>query len=80
MKRLEAQWQEYRREVIPTRAPEVQIRESKRAFFAGAWAFYSTLMNNVSHAPQETPDDLGLMESLHYEMVEFAEAMKTGKA
>jgi len=77
---LESQWQEYRSKVISKRAPEVQVTESKRAFFAGAWAFYAVLMNNVGPEPQETREDLSLMEGLHTEMVAFAEACKAGKA
>lgn len=34
-------WESYRRAVVPRDAPDVQIQETRRAFYAGCQAFFA---------------------------------------
>jgi hypothetical protein len=37
-------WDSYGREVVPANAPAIQREECRRAFYAGAWACYQSLL------------------------------------
>ena len=37
-------FESYRREVIPAAASDVQVEECRRAFYAGAWQMYLSLV------------------------------------
>jgi hypothetical protein len=78
--KLEAEWTTYRNRVIPTTAPSVQLVESRRAFYAGAWAFYSLLMNHLEPGANETPADMKFMEKLDSEMRAFRNKVQRGEA
>ena len=81
MKLLETEWITYRNAVIPKDAGTTQLMESRRAFYGGAWAFYSLLMNSLDPStPDDTPKDLELMEKLDREMREFKERVEKGYA
>ena len=80
MKLLETEWMTYRNKVLPKNAGEVQITESRRAFFGGAWAIYALMMNALEEGTEATPADVRLMEKLHNEMVEFHNRMVKGHA
>lgn len=79
-KLFETQWTEYRTKVIPNDASAVQLTESRRAFYAGAWAFYSLMMNNFDEGTDETPRDLELMRKLDTELREFKTRVSKGWA
>lgn len=76
---IEAAWQGYFRKVLPDNASEIQIVETKRAFFAGAFAFFQITMTNLEPGLTETPLDIHLMENLTQEIKTFCEDVKTGK-
>jgi len=80
MKLLETEWINYRNAVIPAAAGSAQLTESRRAFFAGAWAIYALIMNRLEAGTEETPADLKLMASLDSEMREFNARVKKGWA
>ena len=80
MKLIETEWLKYRDAVIPKAAGATQLLETRRAFYAGAWAFYSLLMNSLEPGTDETPKDLELMAKLDAEMREFRRAVETGRA
>ena len=81
MKLLETEWITYRNAVIPNNASSTQLSESRRAFYAGAWALYSLMMNNFEHGTEdETPKDLELMAKLDGEMRDFKERVVKGWA
>jgi hypothetical protein len=69
MKRLEAEWQSYKTVVIPVDAPEIQFRESKKAFYAGARSLLSLLVS------KESPN---LISELDSELNEFLSLVKKG--
>lgn len=43
LRSIEQEWNDYAAKVIAKDAPEVQLRETKMAFFAGAWALFTAL-------------------------------------
>lgn len=80
MKPIETAWTSYREAVVPKDAPPIQLQESKRAFFGGAWALYALLMNDLDHSTDEdTPQDLGLMMKLDAELRGFRDQVLEGK-
>jgi hypothetical protein len=80
MKLIETQWHEFRRRVMPKDAGDVQLIEMRRAFFAGAWAYYALVMNVLDVGEEATARDLEIMAALDAEMREFAERVKRGEA
>lgn len=80
MKLLETEWITYRNAVIPKEASAVQLTESRRMFYAGAWSIYQLIMNRLDPGVEATDADLTFMSKLHDEMVEFKERVKRGHA
>ena len=72
--RIMEEWNVFREMVIPKDAPEGQLREMRRSFFAGASMCFTLLVNKT-----ET-EDLGmvLMDDLDAEFRNFADRTKTG--
>lgn len=48
MKRIELEWFTYHAQVLPPNVSDVQVRETRKAFYAGAQALYALLMNQLS--------------------------------
>ena len=80
MKLLETEWINYRNGAIHKDASSVQLQESRRAFYAGAWALYCVIMNNLSPGDEAEPTDTRLMEKLDAEMREFRDRVVKGWA
>lgn len=78
MKRIEAEWVDYAIRVIPVDAPPVQVTETRRAFYAGAMAFLSIVMNQAEAGAEPTDNDLAMMDDLQAEFEEFFAAVKAG--
>jgi hypothetical protein len=78
---INEKWEDYRKRVIPKDAPDVQLVESRRAFYAGAAAFLEIQMTKFEHNdPDATDADLALMDSLHRELKLFGESIRKGLA
>jgi hypothetical protein len=80
MKLLETEWMRYRNAVIPKDASPVQLLESRRAFYGGAWALYALMMNSLHPDVEPTESDTKMMAKLDAEMREFGERVKRGHA
>lgn len=80
VKLLEAEWTTYRNKVIPKAAGSTQLTESRRAFYAGAWALYTLMMKHLEAGTEETVNDLVFMEGLAREMEEFKDRVIQGLA
>jgi hypothetical protein len=80
MKLLETEWIGFRNAAIPKDAGSTQLTEMRRAFFAGAWAIYSLMMNSLEPDKEPTDGDLRMMAALDAEMREFASRVKKGWA
>jgi hypothetical protein len=72
--RIMEEWNVFREMVVPKDAPETQLREMRRSFFAGASMCFTLLVNKT-----ETEDlGMALMDDLDSEFRNFAERTKTG--
>lgn len=80
MKRLEKEWNIYRLAVYPHGAGEGQLIECRRAFYAGATAFYGLMMRGMSPGPDETPEDIDYLKQLAQEMFDFNQRVVRGDA
>lgn len=72
MRTIQEQWIDYRKKVVPPDAPDVQIQETRRGFYAGALAILQ-MQFAVSGGEEELSDDAGvaLIESWHQECADF---------
>lgn len=61
-------WQDFRLKVIDPKAPDIQLVEMKRAFFAGALAYSKLLTEGKSET------------QMLQEMIGFNEAVRMGEA
>lgn len=78
--RFGAAWRDYHAKVIPPTAGEVQIQETRRAFYAGATALLMLLMKQLEPGSEPTAKDLAMMDALEQELLTFALDLKTGRA
>lgn len=76
-------WDQFESAVLPKGCHPVQRVETRRAFYAGAWAMF----NLSVQAADETPDTPAgeaagaeLMDRLHKECLAFKDMVEAGKA
>ena len=79
MASLFEEWKSYRQRVIPPTAPDVQVVESKRAFYAGAFCLFSLMTRTVSVGDEVSGADMRFMQGIHEEFTEFYLRMEEGK-
>jgi hypothetical protein len=71
-RRLGEMWDQFLRQVlIPAGAGEVQIEETRRAFYQGAGALFFILNGDMSEGGEVTQRDLALVQDVHDEIEEF---------
>lgn len=77
MNTLQALWQSYADDVLPKDAPTVQRIETRRAFYAGAQAFFGVMTNMA-----DASDDAGVavLEGLRQELRSFVADVESGAA
>jgi hypothetical protein len=80
MKLIETEWINFRNAVIAKDAGTTQLTEMRRAFFAGAWAFYSLTISALDPDAEVTGKDLALMRALDAELREFNNRVVKGWA
>ncbi|UYW28334.1 hypothetical protein OKC48_07415 [Methylorubrum extorquens] len=61
-------------------APAIQLREMRRAFFAGARSYSNLVMQHASQADEPTEGDMALMDALEAEMAAFVVDVENGRA
>lgn len=57
-------------------APEIQVREMRKAFFAGAQHLFASITGVMDDGEEPTADDLRRMEMIHVELEAFVDALK----
>jgi len=80
VKQFEVQWLTYQAEVIPQNASAIQIKESRRAFYAGAQALLGLQMTFSQGDAEPTEQDLAMMDAIAGELKQFNEDVKKGVA
>lgn len=77
---LAGEWETFVEAVGIADAPEIQKREMKRAFMAGARSYSGFIMRHASGGDEVTAEDLAMMEALEVEMAAFLKDMLEGRA
>lgn len=72
-------WESFRDKVIPPTAPQIQVDEMRRAFYAGAWV---TLTAVQRIGENDITEDAGIvyLEALKKEGEEFYQRVLSGRA
>jgi hypothetical protein len=78
MNEIETAWRSYAAEVIPPGAPEVQLSETRRAFYAGVFSLLEIVKVLGTDAVSE---EAGVfrMEMIDQEIQQFYRDVKEGK-
>jgi hypothetical protein len=74
------QWNEYLTRIMPKDAPAIQVRETKRAFYAGAHSLLMAVCASVSAGEETTPADIEIITDIQAEVEAFAEDLEAGRA
>lgn len=65
-------WNEFARKVVPANAPELQVKEMRMAFFAGATALFYELMTTLDPDEEPTNADMRRLAEINREIDAFA--------
>lgn len=57
-------------------ASEIQVREMRKAFFAGAQHLFASIANLLDDEREPTDDDVRRMEMIHVELEAWVDSMK----
>lgn len=77
---IAASWASFDRAVMPPGISDVQRREMRRAFYAGAASLLRVLMDELDEGDELTDNDMTRMVALNGELQQFAEDLKQGRA
>jgi hypothetical protein len=75
-KLIEAGFVALRWKVIPRDAPEVQVEEMRKAFFAGAQHLFASIMTILEPGEEPTENDLHRLTLISEELEEFVRELK----
>lgn len=70
MRHIEKGWNSYRA-LLPKDAGEVQIKETRQAFYAGAAILFESLMLVLDPGTEPTEADMQRMDDINKELREF---------
>ena len=73
---IEGGWLAYRLKVVPVDAPEVQVRECRLAFYAGATHLFYGILAAMDPGLEDTEADLNKMSLIDMELRSFHEQIK----
>jgi hypothetical protein len=73
---IEAGFVGYRKFVLPPDAPQIQIDETRWAFFAGAQHLFSSIMSIMDPDKEPTDNDMRRMDQINAELNKFAAQIK----
>lgn len=71
-------WLSYRSRVLPQDAPSIQVIECRRAFYAGAQAFWTEMQALSGPGSDATADEARALDSLQQELRQFARSVEAG--
>ncbi len=70
---IELGWNSYKKMVIPADAPDVQIKETRQAFYAGAAILFEGLMGALDGGDEPTDADMHRMAAIQAELDVFGQ-------
>ena len=76
MKPIQKSWESYRLSVMPERVSIAQAIETKRAFYAGAYA----VLNILLHGPDDVDESVKLLNDLYVECDDFRKSVQKREA
>lgn len=76
MKLIETAWQDYLAKVIPAGAGQIQITESRRAFYAGAHCLLASMLRALGPDKEVTESDLLIMDGVKEELDQFLKELQ----
>lgn len=68
-------WERYEKLAVPAGASDLQRKETRQAFYAGAAVLFQTLMTALDPGAEETPEDMTRMLDLQAEVDEFGQEL-----
>jgi hypothetical protein len=71
---LNDQWESYKNEVLPDNASEIQLEETRRAFFAGAVVVFGAMMGNQLNT-HDIMTSMEKMDEIESDLKEFHAGM-----
>jgi hypothetical protein len=75
MKYIEKGWQSYRNMVLPSGASDVQVKECRQAFYAGAAILLESIMATLDPGTEPTEADFQRMTNIQIELDEFGQQL-----
>ncbi len=69
-------WDEYKRMTLPDDASEVQVNETRKAFFFGASTMFYGQLAVLDENEEPTERDLAIMDDVHHELDAFIDEME----
>ena len=75
MNTIQSEWGEYRKQVVPPDAGEVQLAETMNGFYAGASAALR-IMSNISESDISTEAGVAIFDGLLDEVCRFVETLQ----
>jgi hypothetical protein len=70
---IEAKWLEYSKVAIPPDAGRVQVDETRRAFFAGAFVLFNAITAELDPGTEATEDDIRWLDEINAELTTWAD-------
>jgi hypothetical protein len=80
MKRIEKLWIEYCDHLVPLGASTVQLRETKKAFYAGAQSLLAEIVTMLDPGLEPTEADIKKMDDIALELTAFIDDVRAGRA
>lgn len=69
MVKFESEWQDFRESVLPKSVSQIQLSETKKAFYSGALAVISLTARMFSNEQEVTEEDVNSYDKLVNEIV-----------
>lgn len=79
MNLIETGWKDLEKKVLPECIGQIQRKETRRAFYAGA-AFVVSLLKQIGKDLTEGDTGIHALNLLHYELESFKKDLKEGRA
>ena len=77
---LASAWKAFTRNILdPVGAGSLQRRETKRAFYLGAYTVYRGIIDNMGDGNEPTDEDIKILDDLYVELDAFIKSLKEGR-